>query len=234
MAAKSNPNKGKVKETLWGVKVNSKIIYAWKGKSDPAQGITGLSDTDVIEQLGLINITTSGVPSGFIAIMGANSPKPPRLTFHSNGRSVTMFCDYTKYRTALRAGWTGAHRGRARGLGDSASQFVATVEIWGLHYCWNAYSDILTIGEGSDGAIGIAELCGIQDAATALTSDAELDLIVFGTSKPRPAEATFTVAAGTGSTKKPNVKFFVAEEKEIDNALRKYCKSLIPSVPPVA
>jgi hypothetical protein len=233
MPVQSNPNKGVPKEVLWGVKVNSKIIYAWKGKADPAKGITGISDTDVISQLGLINLTESGVPSGFIAIMGANSPKPPRLTFHSGGRSVTMFCSHDKYRAALRLGWTVAKRGRTRGLGDSETQFVATVEIWGLHYCWNAYNDIMSVGSGGAEDPGMAQLCGIKDAADVLTTDTELDLVIFGTSRPRPAEAIFSILGGKGSSKKPTLKFFVSEEKEIDDSLRKFCKSIIPSLPPI-
>jgi|688.fasta_scaffold357782_2 hypothetical protein len=235
MAVKSNPNKGKAKSVVWGVKATSKIVYAWKGKSDPAEGITGISDTEVIEQLGLINITESGVPSGFVAIMGANAPKPPRLTkTGTDGKSISMFCASDKYPSALRLGWSNASRGRIRGTGDSASQIVVTVEIYSLHYCWNAYQDILSVGKTGGSGTGLADFCGIKDASEVLTTDTELSLVVFGTSRPRPAEALFTMTGGTGSSKKPNLRFFVSEEQEkTADDLRRYCKSLIPSVPPI-
>jgi hypothetical protein len=226
MATGVNRVSGRVRDTIWGVKVGPKIIYAWKGSSDPTQGVAGISDEDLIADLGLINISEAK-PSGFIVVMGANAPKPPRLSKKgTNGDSVTTFCDPAKFSNALRKGYSIASRGRSRGVTGSAQKDTAVVEIYGLLYCWPAYPSLFTAGGGE-----LATLCGIEKATTKITSAAETARVVFGTSRPRPAEGTFQILSGTGSTKNPTLKLFVSEEKEADETLIAAAKSLRASIP---
>jgi hypothetical protein len=64
-----------------------------------------------------------------------------------------------------------------------------------------------------------------------VTTSTDFERVIFGTSRPRPAEASFQILSGAGSTAKPNVKVFVSEEKEIDDTLLKSAKHLRASIP---
>lgn len=226
MATGTNRMSGRVLDTIWGVKVNTKLIYCWNGSSDPTQGVAGISDTDLITDLGLINIS-EGKPSGFICVMGANQPKPPRVSKKgTNGETVTTFCAPGKFSDALRKGYSIASRGSSKGVSGSKQKDIAAVEIYGLIYCWSAYPSLFTAGGG-----GLAELCGITPAATSVTTSTDFERVIFGTSRPRPAEATFQILSGAGSSATPNVKLFISEEKEIDDTLLKSAKRLRASIP---
>lgn len=222
----TNRVSGRVLATIWGVTMNTKLVYCWKGSSDPTQGVSGISDSELIEELGLINVTENGL-GGKIGVMGANSPKPPRLSKRgTNGESVTTFCSPLKYRSALSKGYSIASRGRSRGVLDSAQKESAAVEIYGLIYCWSAYGTLFTAGGGE-----LATLCGISRADTLVSSQSEVERVVFGTSRPRPAEAKFQIQSGAGSTSKPILSLFISEEAEANESVIIAAKSIRPSVP---
>jgi hypothetical protein len=137
---------------------------------------TGLADGKRAD-FGQVAVNLAALPAVFV--VGANSPKPARVTVDAPMGTYTSFADYTKIAT-LKADGGRVKRGKSRAGSASASSKVVYVTIRGVKYAWN-----FVAASGVD----TAEL-GLIDA------DASNTDLVFGASFPKPARYKKKVAQG--------------------------------------
>lgn len=179
--------RGQRRDQLTYVKANPVLYYGFKTKD--FSSLSGVSGAD-LTALGHITAPAAGT----LLVIGANAPKPPRVskrisTSGSGQSTVSTFCGYDKVAAALAAGWSFQKAGRSVPLRSSGRSVTAVVEISanGPLYCFpmNA-GDFQTYG---------ADL-GLQSAAS-ITSDAELNRLVVGSSLPKPGKATKSLLNGS-------------------------------------
>lgn len=204
-----NPARGRSREQLTGVRFNDRLLYCFKTSDDLASGVTGVSAADLQTQLGHQIITAGIVPAGgLIGVLGANAPKPPRVSKldRTTGRSISTFCATDRLQSAIRSGWALAKSGRTRGVLDTLRRKKVYVELFGLLYVFSCVDE--TYNE-------LGQLLGLKDAAM-ITTATEFERVVYGASYPRPGKAYFKKLSGAGSSRNPEISSFYDPEKSND------------------
>jgi hypothetical protein len=186
--------RGRARDVLTYVAVNTKLFYGFKTKDLSA--IAGVSAGDLTSQLG--HVSPAAVAAGGLLCLGANAPKPPRVTkkianaVASAQGSVSTFCAYNRLAQATAGGWVLSKQGREVGLRTDGRSITALVEI-----APNGVLYAFSMNRADFDAFG--QELGLQSAAS-MTTTAEIDRIVFASSMPKPGRATKAVANGTVST----------------------------------
>ncbi|ARV60604.1 hypothetical protein BZZ01_20040 [Nostocales cyanobacterium HT-58-2] len=181
------------RDNLVFVPVNPKILYGFKTKD--LTSISGVSAAD-IAPLGHLTATAASGRAGAILVVGANAPKPPRVTKRISAaaagvqQSVSTFCATSSLAGALAAGWNVAKPGRGvltRNASASRGTLTAIATLSnGARYCF-------PMNKADFDAHGAA--LGLESAAT-ITNQGERDSLVRGTRLPRPGRASLEVAGG--------------------------------------
>lgn len=190
--------RGKKKENMAFVPANSVILYGFKVKDFAS--VSGISSSDLTTQLGHLTAAAAAVLSGKIMVVGANSPKPPRVSKKipnaaaGTQRSVSTFCSVTTLSAALGAGWTLAKQKRstllrAASAGRNSLTAIATLSNGALYAFPLNTADFNTYG---------AKL-GLESAAT-ITTETEKAKLISGSRLPRPGRATLELEDGSDFT----------------------------------
>jgi hypothetical protein len=185
--------RNKKRDNLVYVPINSVLYYGFNTKDLAA--ISGISSTDLTTTLGHIDAATAAAATGKILILGANAPKPPRVTRKlaaaaaGTQQTISTFCSKAKLSLALADKWNVSHRGKSATLrpanASSGSQSAVAVLSDGTRYAFPMNKeDFTTYGS----ALGL-------QAPSQVTGD-ERDKVVSGTSKPRPGRAKIKVESG--------------------------------------
>ncbi|WP_414587410.1 hypothetical protein [Scytonema sp. PCC 10023] len=186
------------RDNLVFVPVNTKILYGFKTKD--LTSISGVSAAD-IAPLGHLTVAAASAQVGKIMVVGANAPKPPRVTKRistaaaGTQRSVSTFCATPSLARALSAGWNLSKQGGAvlvRPASASRGSLTAIVTLSnGARYCFS-------MNRTDFDAYGAA--LGLESAVT-INTQAERDSLVRGSRIPRPGRASFeTTGGGTFSS----------------------------------
>lgn len=188
----SNNTRGKKRSNLVFVLVNDSMYFGFKPKD--ISSLPGVSSSDVTA---LGHVQPGAVVTGKIRIIGAQAPKPPRVTKRLSGatvgqqQTVSTYCAYPSIGAAQAAGWslTKSRRGvtlRASSASRASLTAIATLGDGSL-YCFPMNkADFEEYG---------AEL-GLESAAS-ITSDAERKKLVSGSSIPYPGRAAKLLANGS-------------------------------------
>ena len=190
--------RGKKRDQTRYVKANAVLYYGFRTKD--LSTVTGVTAGDLTA---LGHLTT--LPTNAVACFAANAPKPPRVTKRIAGAtatsqgSVSTFCGFDALAAALSAGWNLSKDGRAVGLRNTGRTITAVVELTpgGVLYAFPMNQ--------ADFAQYAAEL-GLQSAAT-ITTAAEVNRLVRGSTYPKPGRATKELDTGA------NVVTFYAPEQ---------------------
>lgn len=185
--------RGKKREQVFFVAINTKIRYGWKSKD--LSTISGISSTELTNDLGHIS-QSSITGSDLILVIGAQSPKPARVSRKIQNasvgqqQSVSTFCAYDKLATALGKGWNLAENRRSVTLRASNASRGSLTAVASLSdnslYCF-------PMNKADFEAYG-AEL-GLESASS--ISNTELDRLVSGSSKPFPGRAGKLLSNGS-------------------------------------
>lgn len=176
------------------VYANERILWGYKTKD--LASLSGISTADLTDQLGHIKQEAAQDLVGAILVIGANAPKPPRVTKRLTGtttgqRSVSTYCSVRTLSKALQNGWTMSKAGRGvtvrAASGNRPSQTAIAELSDGTLYAFPMNSaDFKAYGAG----------LGLRDAAT-ITSDAERARLVSGSRLPRPGRAGLELSDGS-------------------------------------
>jgi hypothetical protein len=179
--------RNKKRENMVFVAVNPVIRFGWKSKD--LASISGISQSDLTNDLGH-TAQSSITGSGLILVVGAQAPKPARVTKKlSNAsvlqqQSVSTFCAHDKLATALGKGWNLSQNRRSvtlRASNASRGSLTAIATLSdGTFYCFPMNK--------ADFEAYSAEL-GL-DKSTKITNENERNKLVSGSSKPRPGRAS--------------------------------------------
>ncbi|WGV25970.1 hypothetical protein [Halotia branconii] len=188
----SSYTRGKKRPNLVFVLVNDAMYFGFKPKD--LSSLTGVSTSDVTA---LGHVAASAVVAGKIMIIGAQAPKPPRVTKKISGatvgqqQTVSTYCAYPSITTAQAAGWnlTKSRRGvslRASSAARGSLTAIATLSDGSL-YCF-------PMNKADFEAYG-TEL-GLTGSAT-ITSETERKKLVSGSSTPYPGRASKLLENGS-------------------------------------
>lgn len=186
--------RGRVRENLKFAKVHQgNLFYGFKPSS--YANVTGISSSD-ITALGWVD--AGGVPSGGIAVLGANSPKPVRVRKVllkrpnvSQQGSASTFCAYNSIVAAQAAGWqiTGTSRGVTVTNTDRTKTVGAEIDAGaGIYLFPKNANDVTTYGT----TLGLI-LPGSLTQAERLRA-------FRGASRPRPPYVKIIADAATGAS----------------------------------
>jgi hypothetical protein len=187
--------RGKKRDKSTFVTVYTGLLYGFKTKDLAA--ISSVTAADLLSQLGHISGTTP-TPAGSIKVLGARSPKPPRVTKRIPNagvgaqQSVSTFCSYPTLTAAMQGGWTvtKTRRGVSLRSKDSSKNTLTAIATLsdGSMYCFpmnkadfSTYKDAL--GLTSADALGTI-------------SDLERAKLVSGSTIPRPGKASIELSGG--------------------------------------
>lgn len=204
--------RGKKRDILSYVTVYSGLLYGFKTKDLSA--IAGISTSDIQTQLGHL-LGTFVVPAGSIRVLGANSPKPSRVTKKianagaGSQQSVSSYCSSLTLTAAMAAGWnvTKQRRGvslRPETTSKNSLTAIATLSDTSL-YCFPMNkADFSTYGAN----------LGLQSATSlGQISATEIGKLVSGSSIPRPGKASLEVSGGGSFS-----SFYSTDSKETATA----------------
>ena len=175
------------------VPVNTKILYGFKTKD--LASIGGVSSAD-LTALGHLTASAAMAQSGKIYVVGASAPKPPRVSKKLNNaavgtqKSISTYCGKPNLGSALTAGWNVAKNGhgvtlQAASASSGSLTAIATLSD-GSRYCF-------PMNKADFDAHGAA--LGLESSTT-ITTTAEKDSLVRGSSKPKPGRASKKTASG--------------------------------------
>lgn len=195
--------RGLKRENLVFVLVNDSMYFGFKPKDIAA--LPGVSAGDVTA---LGHVAPSAVPAGKFRIIGANAPKPPRVTKRLGGavgtqQTISTYCSFNSVASAQTAGWslTKSRSGvMLRSPNSPRPSQTAIAELGdGTLYCFPMNkADFQSYG----GELGL-------QASTVITTNMERNKLVSGSSFPRPGRATKLLASGASFT-----SFFSTENLE--------------------
>lgn len=188
----SSYTRGKFRDVLTYVLLFStpvNIYYNWSAKDIAA--LAGVSKGDLTSALGHLYT----VANSSIVIVGASSPKPPKVrkiinrnpTASQQG-SVSTFCATGSLNTALSAGWKLGGRGRITSIQNNARTVTALAGISN----GAVYASPMNAADYNSYKTELA----LIDPTTINTAN-ERNLIVRGASRPRAAHATKTLSDGS-------------------------------------
>lgn len=184
--------RGKKRENLVFVLINDVVYFGFKPKD--LSSLTGVTAADVTA---LGHVTVANATSGKVRIIGAQAPKPPRVTKKISGasvgqqQSVSTYCAYPSIATAQGAGWSLTKSRRSVTLRASSTDRPSLTAIATLSdtskYCFPMNkSDFETYGAD----LGL-------DSAVTITTEAERKKLVSGSSIPYPGRASKLLAGGS-------------------------------------
>ncbi|BAZ50507.1 hypothetical protein NIES4103_31230 [Nostoc sp. NIES-4103] len=185
--------RNKKRENLVFVAVNPIIRFGWKVKDLAA--ISGISSADLTNDLGHIaeNAVTG---SGIILVVGAQAPKPARVTKKianaavGQQQSISTFCAHDKLGTAIKKGWNVTKNRNSVTLRASNPSRPSQTAIASLSdnslYCFPMNKADF---EAYGAELGLVPASGI--------SGTESDKLVSGSSKPRPGRASKILSDGS-------------------------------------
>jgi hypothetical protein len=184
------------------------------------KNFTGVSDTE-LQTIGHIRIRESGaaLPSGAILLLRCNAPTPPRVTLKTRdgngnltGNTVSTFCDSTKVRDAIEAGWRLAKPGLSAGVGRTKKSVIAAAELSnGLLYVFP-----ITIADYDQ----YAEVLDLV-SSTEVNTPAERAKLIRGCSAPRPGQAKLVFPDGTTFTS------FYGKDADLDGGFIKLSDEIL-------
>jgi hypothetical protein len=203
------------RETAVRVSRDLPLFYQFATKN-----FVGLSDSD-LAVIGHIRLRDSGasLPSGSILLIRCNAPTPPRVTLKTRdstgnltGNTVSTFCDVTKVRDALEAGWRIAKPGLSTGVGRTNKSVIAAAELSnGLFYVFP-----ITIADYDQ----YAEALGLVSSAEINTA-AERARLIRGCSAPRPGQAKLVFPNGSTLTS------FYGKDASLDGGFQKISDEIL-------
>lgn len=188
----STYTRGKKRTSLVFVLINNFMYFGFKPKDITA--FAGISASDVTA---LGHVAPGALANDKILVIGAQSPKPPKVTKKLTNatvgqqQTVSTFCSYPSIATAQAAGWnlTKGRRGvalRAKSANRSSLTAIATLSDFSL-YCFPMNkADFESYG---------AEL-GLKSSVN-ITNDIERGKLVSGASTPYPGRAAKLLADGS-------------------------------------
>ncbi|MDB9375754.1 hypothetical protein [Nodularia sphaerocarpa] len=179
--------RGQTRPNLKFASVSIAMSFGFKPKDIAA--ITGISAADVAA---LGHLAPDAVPDGIIKVVGANSPKPPRVTKKIAAESTaaqapaSSYCAYTAIAAAQALGWslTKGRKGvslRAAGNGDTGPRTItaiATLSDGSLYAFPMNRADFVLFGA----SLGL-------ERSSIITTDAERAKLVSGSTYPYPGKA---------------------------------------------
>jgi hypothetical protein len=181
--------RGVLRDVLTFVKVgNGGLFYGFKAKDLTA--IPGVGAADVTA-LGHMSVTS--LPATRIAVIGANSPKPPRVTKTLVRRpsatvqgSTSTFCATDKISAALAEGWQTTNGGRGVMISNGRSITVGARLASGGIYLFPMNSVDATTYAATLGLILPANLSATERSQS-----------FSGTNKPKPAIVSKSLPNGS-------------------------------------
>ena len=181
--------RGKVRDVLTFVLVSNQGLY-YGFKTKDLSAINGIGTAD-LTALGHLDVTA--LPATRIAVIGANSPKPPRVrkTINRNAganeqKAVSTYCGINSISTALAEGWELINGGRGVTISNNRTITVgADLESGGIYLFPMNANDVATYAA----ALGLQkpENLSLIERAQAFS----------GTSKPKPAIVSKQLTNGT-------------------------------------
>ena len=191
--------RGKKRDKLTYVSVYQGLLYGFKTKDFSA--LAGISESDLSTKLGHL-LGAFVVPPGSIRVLGANLPKPARVTKKivnaavGSQQSVSTFCGYQNLATAMADGWNVTTQRKGVSLRPETSTKNSLTAIAQLSdgslYCYAMNK----VDFQSYGAT-----LGLQSATNlGSISDLERAKLVAGSTIPKPGKAVIEVAGGAGGT----------------------------------
>ncbi|WGV25969.1 hypothetical protein [Halotia branconii] len=184
--------RGKKRSNLVFVLVNDFMYFGFKPKD-----LTSFPSISTSDVTALGHVVASAVTAGKIRVIGAQAPKPPRVTKRISGatvgqqQTVSTYCAYPSITTAQAAGWNliKGRRGvslRASSANRGSLTAIATLSDFSL-YCF-------PMNKADFEAYG-AEL-GLK-RSTNITNNVERGKLVSGSSTPYPGRASKLLAGGS-------------------------------------
>lgn len=188
----------KKRDQLTYVPVNDILLYGFKTKD--LSSIAGVSLATLQDKLGHISAQAAAALTGKILVLGANAPKPPRVTKKianasaAAQQSVSTFCSKSTLALAMQDGWTVSNRGRgviltAPSAAKPQQTAIATLSD-GTLYCFSLNKEDFTSFSADLGLEGSSKV----------TSDTERKKLVFGTNIPKPGKAKRVLPTGATFT----------------------------------
>ncbi|NES64138.1 MAG: hypothetical protein F6K24_02165 [Okeania sp. SIO2D1] len=193
--------RGKAKDKVYYVAATPFVMYGWK--TYDLSSNSGISDTELTQDIGLVDGATITLDPTKIYVIRANAPKPARVTKRLNttpgteegsvnsSLSVTTFCAYNKIAVALSKGWSLAQQGRGVSIiGQDAPgrERTAFIPIGNGFYSFPA--DRTTFTQHG-------EILGYEQPGTTAS---QLDKAFSGTSSPKPGKARLKTTTGSFSS----------------------------------
>jgi hypothetical protein len=191
--------RGKKRNVLTYVSVYQNLLYGFRTKDFDTIG--GITTANLQSQLGHL-LGDFVAPAGSIRVIGANTPKPARVTKRipnatsGNQLSVSTFCSSLTLTQAMAGGWnvTKARKNvtvRPETASRNSLTAIATLSD-GTLYCYpmnkgdyNSYAEALGLTNGA----GLGSI-----------SAAERAKLVSGSTIPRPGKASLEVTGATFSS----------------------------------
>jgi hypothetical protein len=189
--------RGEFRDNLVFVPLNNTFHYGWKTVDLAAR--TGISQVDLVSQLGHMTPQQASEVANSIMVTGANSPKPARVVKRdrtapiSQVASTSTFIAYDKLAAATTAGWTLAKQARGVKLTanvDGRRSVTAIAELSnGVLY---AFSLSRPDFDRAAGTLGLAD-------ASTITTDTERNKLVTG-SRTKPGRCSIEDSGGAFGT----------------------------------
>lgn len=180
------------KQSFVKVSRTTNLYYGFKTKD-----LTALQSVSLTDLVALGHLTVAALPSTRITIMGANSPKPPRVRkiltttpTVSTQESASTYCGVDAISTALAAGWNLVNGGRGIKVTNNARTTTVAAKIEeGGYYLFpmntaDATAYAATLGLVLPGSLSASE------RANAFS----------GSTFPRPHKLSKNLTAGTITT----------------------------------
>jgi len=211
---------GVKKDILTFVKVNDAPLYYGFSTKDFAN----LPNVSAADTAALGHLLVSNVPANSFKVIGAQSPKPPRMrkTINDNPSateqaSISTFCAFDKIAAAQAEGWKLASRGRGvKFTNNTRTVTVAAKLSNGMYYA---------IPLNKNSATKYAGTLGLQ-LPEAMTT-AERKKTVTGSSLPKPAVMAIET---TGTNGQKGTFSTICSFDSVDNATSAGWEQLEPEV----
>lgn len=185
--------RGQNRDKLTFVKANAILLYGFYTKDLDA--IASVSAAD-LTALGHMDATAAAAVASGIRVIGANSPKPPRVSKKianatiNTQASVSTFCGFDAIAAAGGAGFKlikPAQKANLVGLNSSRRSMTAIATLSNsLLYCFSMNAADFT-------QYGAA--LGLKSAGD-ITTDTERRKLIFGSNSSRPGRATLATENG--------------------------------------
>lgn len=190
----SSYTRGKKREKLTFVKVSLTQALYYGFKTKDLASISGVSAGDLVA---LGHLEVAGLPAGRITILGANSPKPPRVRKVVNKTpganvqaSVSTYCGVNAIATAAAEEWQLVNAGRGVHVSNNARTVTVGAKIQGGGY----YLFPMNAADATQYATALGLELPTNLSAT------ERSQAFSGTSYPKPAVIKISTAQGTFSS----------------------------------